>query len=219
MPSMRKVVPLGVRTWLEMRLVRVLTLLAARAPWVWKWDVPSALMRGTFDPMASVWESRVSRFGEGWAAPLIAGLDTVGQPPGRALDLGTGTGLGAATLARRYPEAVVTGVDMAPQMIEKARDLHGHLPNLRFLIADSHRLPFNDSGFDLITCLNVPPFFAELSRVTASGGTVVIAFSLGERTPIYLPTHEVERRLRGHGYVRVRSGRAALGVWTVGVKG
>ncbi len=217
MGAVRRALPLGLRTSIEKKLVRLLTKVAAHAPWLWRWRAIGWFVRGTFDPMARHWESNIARHGD-WSAPLAAGLEQLPHAPRRALDLGTGTGLGASLIARRFPGCEVTGADISPRMVAEARRLHSGLPNVRFVEADSYSLPFNDSGFDLVTLLNVPPFFGEIRRVTAAGGAVLICFSLAERTPIYLPTPEVERKLLRHGFTAVRSGRAGKGVWTLGVK-
>jgi SAM-dependent methyltransferase len=61
-----------------------------------------------------------------------------------------------------------------------------------FQVADASRLPFPDGAFDLVVLMNAIPFFDELARVTAPGGTVAVSFSRGAETPIYVP----ESRLR-----------------------
>ena len=211
--------PRGLRARLERRGVRLLTYLAARAPSAWRWGIPSRLMRGTFDPMATSWDRTVGRHGPGWAAPLEAGLARLPRDPRRALDLGTGTGLGASLIARRYPDAEVTGVDVSPEMVRRAGEAHAGVPNVSFTVADGHGLPFGDGEVDLVTHVNARVFFAELARVTAPGRPGLICFSLGERTPVYLPTWEVERRLTRHGFGEIESGTAGQGVWTLGVRG
>ena len=47
------------------------------------------------------------------------------------------------------------------------------------------------------------PFFDELARVTAPGGLVAVAFSLGDRTPIYVPLSRVRRALERRGFTHV----------------
>ena len=46
---------------------------------------------------------------------------------------------------------------------------------VRFDVADASKLPFQDGAFDLVVLLNMIPFFEELARVTAPGGTAVFA--------------------------------------------
>ncbi len=54
---------------------------------------------------------------------------------GRIADLGTGSGSGAHALAALYPRLEVTGIDVDPAMVERARERHV-LPNLRFEVGD-----------------------------------------------------------------------------------
>lgn len=94
----------------------------------------------------------------------------------RTLDLGTGLGYLAGVSAQLGHEAV--GVDIAPRMIERAReraDQLGLTINLR--VADIDRLPFPDGYFDAITERNViwtmpdpARTLAELRRVLRPGG-------------------------------------------------
>lgn len=86
---------------------------------------------------------------------LLERLDLVRLVPQRVLDLGCGTGMQARELARRYPDAVVTGVDLSPQMLQAAPDARSLLDRLRGrhawqrVAADMARLPFADGVFDL----------------------------------------------------------------------
>ncbi|MEX0502107.1 class I SAM-dependent methyltransferase [Alphaproteobacteria bacterium LSUCC0719] len=60
--------------------------------------------------------------GLGYVYPLAiaAALSDLTRPPGRILDIGCGTGLVASAIHDRQPEAVLDGVDISPEMIEKA---------------------------------------------------------------------------------------------------
>ena len=109
-------------------------------------------------------------------------------PPRRVLDLGTGTGVVALALAERYPEAEVVGIDLSPAMIEEARrklppELAGRVG---FEVGDASALDCPDGDFDLVVLSNMIPFSDELARVTAPGGTLVLSFSSGAETPIYV---------------------------------
>jgi SAM-dependent methyltransferase len=62
-------------------------------------------------------------------------------------------------------------------------------------VADASRLPYGAGAFDLVTLQNMIPFFDELARVTAPGGAVLIAFSAGAATPIYVPSDRLREEL------------------------
>jgi SAM-dependent methyltransferase len=179
------------------RLARVTTNAVVARPRLWRgfrW-----LTRAQFDRLAPVWDSM--RRPEAFAA-LERALEALRAPPKRVLDLGTGTGLAAFVAARHFPEAEVVGVDLAPGMIDQARR---NTPlelaeRVRFEQADAARLPFEDGGFDLVQLANMIPFFDELARVTAPGGHLVLSFSAGPETPIWVPPERLRRELGPHGF-------------------
>jgi ubiquinone/menaquinone biosynthesis C-methylase UbiE len=87
-------------------------------------------------------------------------------------------------------------------MVEEARkllepELAGRV---RYQAADASRLPFEDASFDLVVLLNMIPFFEELARVTAPGGSLVLAHSSGPETPIYTPSQTLRARLEPLGF-------------------
>jgi ubiquinone/menaquinone biosynthesis C-methylase UbiE len=130
-------------------------------------------------------------------APYEAGLDRVPGPLRRALDVGTGTGSGAAEIAKRFPEAEVVGVDVSPAMLAEARRL---APEVEFLEGDAARLPFGEGEFDLVAHSNMIPFLDETARVLRPGGWVVYAFSSGPETPIYVAPERLRRELERRGF-------------------
>jgi malonyl-CoA O-methyltransferase len=158
-------------------------------------------VRAQFERLAPSWEQRR---GPESLISLGAALDRLELQPRRILDVGTGTGVAARVLARRFSEAEVVGVDLAPAMVEEARrlvpeDLVGRIV---FETADATALPFADDAFDLVVLLNAIPFFEELARVTAPGGAIVFAFSSGSATPIYVSTETLRSRLEPLGLDR-----------------
>jgi ubiquinone/menaquinone biosynthesis C-methylase UbiE len=102
------------------------------------------------------------------------------SPGERLLDVACGTGIAAAAAARRG--AVVSGVDLAPGMVEEARRL---VSTGTFRESDAAVLPFADASLDVIVSnFGVHHFefpehaFAEMARVLVPGGR--LAFSLWE---------------------------------------
>ena len=178
------------------RFARVATSAVVRAPWLWPlFRRPLSAM---FDRIAPTWDERRSA---GHLAPLEAALERLPAAPRRVLDLGTGTGAAAVAAARRFPESVVVGVDVAPGMVEVARR---RLPpelreRVRFDVADAAHAAF-DEPFDLVLLANMIPFFDELRRLTAPGGHAIFSFSLGEETPIYVPPERLRRELGRRGF-------------------
>ena len=185
------------------RFARFVTDVVVRAPFLWR--VFRRPLTRSFDALAPEWDAtRVSR--ERLVA-IIAALDAVG-PPTRALDVGTGTGAVARLLSERWPAAEVTGVDVSSGMIAEARRLGSE----RYDVGDASALPYDDATFDLVTLNNMIPFFDELARVTAPGGYVAIAYSMGSNTPIWVPLERVRDELQRRGFLHIADFEAGTGV-------
>jgi SAM-dependent methyltransferase len=71
---------------------------------------------------------------------------------------------------------------------------------VRFEVADAARLPFAPGSFDLVVLANMIPFFDELERVVSPGGHVVLMFSGGSQTPIWVPPERLRAELRRRGF-------------------
>jgi demethylmenaquinone methyltransferase / 2-methoxy-6-polyprenyl-1,4-benzoquinol methylase len=163
------------------------------------WGLFRAGMRRQFDTLAPSWDAMRL---EGYLASHERALDAVESTPRRILDLGTGTGAAAFVAAKRFPEAEVVGVDLSEQMLAEAR---GKTPpelagRVRFERADGSRLPYPDASFDLVTLANMIPFFDELARVTAPGGSALFSFSSGPQTPIWVPPERLRAELGHRGF-------------------
>lgn len=180
-----------------MRLIRLVTRAAVARPGLWR--LFRRPVQAEFDRLAPAWEGRR---GPEYLVPLAAALERVPSPPGHVLDAGTGTGKAARLAARLFPEAEIEGFDLSPAMIAEARRL---LPaelgeRVRFSVADAAALPYEDGAYDLVILLNMIPFFGELARVTAPGGLLVMSFSWGAQTPIYVPPQTLRERLEPLGF-------------------
>ena len=89
------------------------------------------------------------------ASPLyrrVAGdVAAAGLPSGAiVLDVGTGPGQIPEAIAKGCPHLSVVGVDLAPEMIDRARQRTVGAARLRFDVADVAALPFADDSVDLV---------------------------------------------------------------------
>lgn len=195
---------------------RTLNDLVVRAPWLW--PLLRGRMRGLFDGLAAGWDERTGAGGAEHLTALAAGLLHVSPHPERALDIGTGTGEGALLVAREFPRAGVRGVDLSERMIARARQKVGLDPDGRiaFSVGDAAALAWQDDSFDLVTLLNMPPFFAEIARVLRPEGQVVVAASWGEQTPFYTGPDALARGFARHDVEQVAAGEAGPGTYWVG---
>lgn len=126
-----------------------------------------------------------------WRAEALRAVDP--RPGHRILDLAAGTG----TSSRDFADAgaLVVPVDLSLGMVTEGKKRQ---PDLGFVNADGLQLPFADDTFDAVTISyglrnveDTAAALAEMRRVTAPGGVLVIAeFS----TPTWGPFREVYRR-------------------------
>ena len=107
------------------------------------------------------------------------------EPGERVLDLGSGAGTDSLVAAQMVgAEGHVTGIDMTPAMLAKARAAAAEMgvANVEFVEAEAERLPFPDESFDVVISNGVidlvpdkDAVFSELFRVLAPGGRMQIA--------------------------------------------
>jgi SAM-dependent methyltransferase len=107
------------------------------------------------------------------------------RPGETVLDLGSGPGLDAFLAARQVgPAGRVIGVDMTPQMLERARAsaARAGLANVEFREGRLEALPVADASVDAVTSncvINLVPdkgaVFREVARVLRPGGRVVVS--------------------------------------------
>jgi SAM-dependent methyltransferase len=196
---------------------KAITWLVARFPR--SWTLLRAPTRRFFDRLAPEWHKRIGAPDR--MAPLEAALELAGSRPERILDLGTGTGAAALWLAGRYPEAEVTGVDVAEGMVRLAREDAGQGAGerVRFEVADASALGFDDGAFDLVVQVSAPAFFAETARVLAPGGHLIVVSSRGTGTPFHTPVALLRRGFEREGLRWVGEGAAGPGTYYVLHKG
>lgn len=178
------------------RFARLVTDAVVRRPAVW--GLLRLPLRRMFDGLAPTWDTRI---GPHHLSALDLALEGV-PAPAHVLDLGTGTGVVARALAERYPEARVVGIDLSPGMIEEARRQQpsGLGDRLGFEVGDASALELPDGSFELVVLSNMIPFYDELARVVARGGTLVLSFSRGAETPIYVAPARLREELGRRGF-------------------
>lgn len=104
------------------------------------------------------------------------------KPADRALDVATGTGFTAVSLARWVKDVI--GTDVTDEMLEEARRLAKSegLTNVKFELGDALKMKFSDASFDVVTARrathhfqDVPRFLREAKRVLKPGGRLGVA--------------------------------------------
>jgi arsenite methyltransferase len=133
------------------------------------------------DELANVPDAAVESFA-GVANPWALGRLAAGE---RVLDLGSGAGTDSLIAAQMVGEnGHVTGVDMTPEMLGKARSAAAEMgvTNVEFVEGEAERLPFADESFDVVVSNGVidlipdkDAVFGELHRLLTPGGRLQIA--------------------------------------------
>lgn len=146
------------------------------------------------------------------SAALLATADL--RAAERVVDVACGTGLIARLAAERVgPDGAVSGVDLAPDMIEVARATRAPAaPAIDWLVRDATSLPFDDECFDVALCQMGLMFMEdrvgavrEMRRVLVPGGRVVVN-TPGRIQPVF---ESMERAIVAHvdpdigGFLRV----------------
>ena len=110
---------------------------------------------------------------------LLADAATTGSPCTRILDLGSGTGITAASVLARHPGATLVGIDSSEEMLGYARAL---VPDANFLVAALED-PLPDGHFDLVVSAFAihhldrdakADLFRRVADVLAPGGRFVL---------------------------------------------
>ncbi len=133
------------------------------------------------DELARVPETAVESFA-GVANPFSLGRLSPGE---RILDVGCGAGTDTLVAAQMVaPDGHVTGIDMTPEMLAKARAAAAEMnaANIEFVEGDVERLPFADESFDAVISNGVidlipdkDAVFSGLFRILRPGGRIQIA--------------------------------------------
>jgi arsenite methyltransferase len=118
----------------------------------------------------------------GVANPFALGKLQRGE---HVLDVGSGAGSDSLVAAQMVgAEGSVTGLDMTPEMLRKARAAAAEMgaTNVTFVEGEAESLPFEDENFDVVISngvIDLTPdkdaVFSEIHRVLRPGGRIQIA--------------------------------------------
>jgi malonyl-CoA O-methyltransferase len=107
---------------------------------------------------------------------MLRRLEWIAFTPETVLDLGCGTGHGAAALAARWPRASVIALDASPAMLGETarREAAGRIERL---LADAESIPLPDASVDLVFsnlmlpwCEDIDAVFSEVARILKPRG-------------------------------------------------
>ena len=127
--------------------------------------------------VGTLYLSRMLRFSNQHRQAYMQAFDLDGARRLRMLELGCGPGALTQSLARWYPNADITAIDLDSAFIEFAAH---RAPGLRFIETDATALPFEDGEFDVTISNTVQEhiaperFFGEQHRVLKRGGVCLV---------------------------------------------
>lgn len=138
---------------------------------------PFAKIADRYDAMNRIMSLGLDRL---WRRAAIKGIEI---PDGcRMLDLACGTGDFTVELARRWPNAEITGVDLTPEMLAVAREKLSAIRNVTYLTGDAQELPMLEARkHSLIVCAfgfrnfsDKAKALSECHRLLADDGRLVV---------------------------------------------
>lgn len=101
---------------------------------------------------------------------------------GEVIDIGTGTGIIAITVAKKIPNSRVTGIDLSEKMIEGAKsNAEENRVSVDFLVNDAEQINFPDKKFDIVMCclgmlwfVNKEMVLKEMMRICKNSGKIIL---------------------------------------------
>jgi len=144
---------------------------------------------------------------------------------GRVLEIGCGEGLFLAQLAAAAPAASLYGIDNDEGRLVRARErlaIAGAAARSQALFAAAPTVPFPDGFFDATACVNVTlalpsvsavaATLAEMARVTAPGGKVIVEYRNADNLLLVLKYRlapHYDETVKGHPFTMLTAAQIA----------
>jgi len=157
------------------------------------------------------WNQRMKRSNREIMDWVLNNLGRV-SPHTRALDVASGTGIFARTLAPICTEVVALDATEAMLIEAKSKAEEEHLSNIKFTQGNAAALPFPDSSFGLVVSRLAVHHFTEpmlildeMARVTSPDGQVVLVDLVASEDEEQEESHNRLERLRDPSHTRALS--------------
>lgn len=139
--------------------------------------------RRVWDQQAPRYDRQIAFWERVW---FPGGREWIGaRAHGRVLEVAIGTGL---NLDHYSPGVTVTGVELSPEMLARARERAGS--GVTLLVGDAERLPVEDAAYDTVVCClalcSIPDparALAEMHRALVPGGQLLLVDHVGSTWP------------------------------------
>ncbi len=112
-------------------------------------------------------------------------LDLTDLQPGEIADVACGLGGTTHHIAKRLPEARITGINITPYQVMRCKE---NFPELDFRVMDAVNMEFPDDSLDAVISVEAAchfntrrKFFAECARVLKPGGKLLLSDTIFSR--------------------------------------
>jgi cytidine kinase len=161
----------------------------------------SNVRRKVFDGIAPEWDAHPLPPGVDERARTVA-QETLPNPGGIILDIGSGTGSMISFLIKQKADRVIS-LDISMEMLSRCAEKYSRFPQVTPLEGDSCWIPLRQASITSVSCHGVLPHFdsihvalEEFQRVLMPGGRLVISHTIGRERVNTIHSHASDKTLR-----------------------